>query len=120
MADKLVSSAQFARANAVPAFPLGGRVAVVEVSGTTPVSLAGLPSKTSVLMFRVPLGQTLYVGNADQVGAAEGDDARALMIDFPAGHWPMSLVDDDEGSLVVLGDGDFTLKILQAATLGEE
>ncbi len=118
--DQVVSAATFATANAVPAFPLGGRVAIVQVSGETPAGLPELADKTSVLMFRVPPGQTLYVGNAAQVGAAEGDDARALMIDFPAGHWPFSLVDADQADLVVLGGADFTLRILQAATLGQE
>lgn len=122
MADKLVSAAQFARANAVPAFPLGGRVAVVEVSGTTPVSLAGhVDPKASLLLFSVPAGRTLYVGNAGQVDGLGPDDARALMLDFPGpAKVEATLVDDDEGEAVFLGDADFTLKILQAATLGAE
>lgn len=121
MADKLVSAAQFARDRAVPAYALGGRVAKIALSGTTPTTLAGkIPDKASVLMFRVPVGQVLYVGNVSQVGDLEGDDARDLMIDFPAGHWPFSLIAEDEADAVFLGQADFTLRILQAATLGEE
>ena len=122
MADKLISAAQFARANAAQAFPLGGKTVVVAVPADEPVSLSGkLDPKASLLLFSVPIGKTLYVGNAEQLAGLAGDDARALMIDFPGpAKLDATLVDEDEGEAVFLGDAEFTLKILQAATLGKE
>ncbi len=121
MGDKLVSAATFARDNAVQAFPLGGRVVHVAISGETPVSLDGVvDARASLFLIGIPPGHTLYVGNAAQVGDLVGDAARAVMFPLPASVLTFSVVDEDQAGVRLLGDADFKLPVLEAATLGEE
>lgn len=119
--DRAISATRFDGGTVVQAFPLGGRVAVVEIDDTVPVTLdTALLDKTSLVFLDIPAGIVLYVGNAGQVGALEGDAARAVMFPLRPSQFPASIVDAEEDGVVFLGSVGFTLKILQAATLGQE
>lgn len=123
MADKLVSAARFAGGESVQAFPVGARVAVVAISGTNPTTLVGkVSAKSSLLTLAIPAGRTLYVGNLAQIAdAADAVARRALMFPVPGpALWTVTLVDEDEPVAAFLGDADFDLPILPAATLGAE
>lgn len=137
MADKLISAAKFAGGESVQAFPLGGRAVYTNISHELPGPLTPemfppspetqLSAKASAILFRVPAGRTLYVGNAAQmaphIAAAGAPEAlRTLMFPLPAGLYVFSLVDADQDELVVMADGSdpFPLYMLEAATLGPE
>lgn len=137
MVDKLISAARFDGGVPVQAFPLGGRVVYTHISHELPGSLTPemfppspetqLSAKASAIMFRVPTGRTLYVGNAAQLAphiAAGGapEALRTVMFPLPAGLYVFSLVDADQDELVVMADGSnsFPLYMLEAATLGPE
>ncbi|KQP33822.1 hypothetical protein ASF49_08115 [Methylobacterium sp. Leaf104] len=118
MADKYIAGALFERAETADAFPLGGRVYRASVNADVPGVLDGVVSgAASLFMLDVPAGRTLYVGHAAQVGAKQGDAARAVMFPLRAGTWTVALTDEGQVLLRLLADSDFDLPILAAATI---
>ncbi|GJD97474.1 hypothetical protein [Methylobacterium iners] len=118
MADKVIAGAVFARAETADAFPLGGRVYSLPVDGDAPVALDGIVAEAgSLFMLDVPEGRVLYAGHAAQVGALQGAAARAVMFPLRAGTWTVAVTDAGQAVLRLLGDADFALKILAAATV---
>ncbi|MBI1689527.1 hypothetical protein [Methylorubrum sp. DB1722] len=119
MSDKLIQVAYLDGGIPADAFALGGRVHVAEISGAAPSSLdAVLPSAGSVFLLDVPPGRTLFVGHRAQVGTLSGDAARAVTFPLRAGTWTVTITDAGQVALRLLGDADFPLKILAAATVG--
>lgn len=118
MADKIIAGALFEQGQTADAFPLGGHVYRASVKADVPSNLDAVVSGAgSLFMLAIPAGRTLFVGHSAQVTNLVADEARAVMFPLTEGTWTVAVTDAAQAVLRLLGDADFNLPILAAATV---